>query len=230
MRVQTTNHKQIKYVPPPNHKLTPEEQAKAERMREKLMPAFTDLKSGESLNLEFYDGSRFILQGDESAKPKSFSGIKQFLTAATQELQVAIAAGPSLAVTALGEGVKPVILNGVPWDVSSNVDQWYAPAVRGISVLLSMQKFIEGYKANQAKKDAGIQLTSIDHISTAANGLHMVTSAVGLLGALGSAIPALAPLGRTGVGIGIAGDVGAFAVNWMQYANERRRIKTDDLK
>lgn len=228
MRVQTTKQNQIKYVPPPNRKLTPEEEARRDRIREKLVPAFTDLKDGETLNLEFYDGSKFILEGTEAAKPKSLSGIKAFLTAATQEIQVAVASGPSLAVTALGEGVKPVILNGVPWDVTSNVEQWYTPAVRGISVLLSMQKFIEGWKANQVKKDAGIQLTTIDHISTAANGLHMVTSAVGLLGALGTAIPALAPLGRTGVGIGIAGDVGAFAVNWMQYANERRRIKLDN--
>ena len=178
---------------------------------------------GDSLVVDLHDGRRYRVEGTrDGLATKSLGNMQQFVTAAVQEIQAAIQAGPNLALVGVSEVVKPMVLNNTPYEVSSLVNQWYQPGIQGVSVAISLVNFIKRYQQHEQKKEIGLKPTMTERITLGANALHIATSAVGLAGVVGGALsPALQTYTMPALGIAIAGNVLCFGANWLEYFQER---------
>lgn len=183
------------------------------------------LSSGRNLVVDLGDGHEYTVAGTRiGPAQKTFSALQQFFTAGVQEVQAAINAGPSLALTGATEVVKPMITGGLPYAVASNIDQWYQPGVMGVSVGLSVIKFLKTYKQHQTYREMGETPPIIKTAALVANGAQIATTALGLAGALTAvAIPSMQGFATTAQGIALGGNAVAFGVNWLDYFNERSR-------
>ena len=183
------------------------------------------LAAGRNLVVDLGDGHEYTVAGTRiGPAEKTFSALQQFFTAGVQEVQAAINAGPSLALTGATEVVKPMITGGLPYEVASNINQWYQPGVMGVSVGLSVIKFLKTYKQHQAYREMGETPPIIKTAALVANGAQIATTALGLAGALTAvAVPSLHGFATTAQGIALGGNAVAFGVNWLDYFNERSR-------
>jgi len=192
------------------------------------------LSSGRNLVVDLGDGHEYTVAGTRiGPAQKTFSALQQFFTAGVQEVQAAINAGPSLALTGATEVVKPMITGGLPYAVASNIDQWYQPGVMGVSVGLSVIKFLKTYKQHQTYREMGETPPIIKTAALVANGAQIATTALGLAGALTAvAIPSMQGFATTAQGIALGGNAVAFGVNWLDYFNERSRsyMQLGDVK
>lgn len=230
----------FKSTPPARNSARPEQPAKpqasqqdlvslGERVTEKLKPhMISQLGTGDKVVFQLADGRKVVLENNEQG-PKTanwFTNIKEFLTAAGQEVSIAVNAGPNLTLSLATEAVKPVVLTGVPTDVLGHVDQWYAPAVRGVSIAISLKNFWDRWQANQNTVAAGEKLGAWDKVGIVADGLHVLTSSAGLIGAVGGALfPSFAGAAAVARGVALAGDIGSFAVNGIEYVNKRAEVQ-----
>ena len=183
------------------------------------------LAAGRNLIVDLGDGHEYTVAGTRiGPAEKTFSALQQFFTAGVQEVQAAINAGPSLALTGATEVVKPMITGGLPYEVASNINQWYQPGLMGVSVGLSVIKFLKTYKQHQAFREIGETPPIIKTAALVANGAQIATTALGLAGALTAvAVPSLSGFATTAQGIALGGNAVAFGVNWLDYFNERSR-------
>lgn len=183
------------------------------------------LAAGRNLVVDLGDGHEYTVAGTRiGPAEKTFSALQQFFTAGVQEVQSAINAGPSLALTGATEVVKPMITGGLPYEVAGNIEQWYQPGLMGVSVGLSVIKFLKTYKQHQAYREIGETPPIIKTAALVANGAQIATTALGLAGALTAvAVPSLHGFATTAQGIALGGNAVAFGVNWLDYFNERSR-------
>ncbi len=183
------------------------------------------LAAGRNLVVDLGDGHEYTVAGTRiGPAEKTFSALQQFFTAGVQEVQAAINAGPSLALTGATEVVKPMITGGLPYEVAGNIEQWYQPGLMGVSVGLSVIKFLKTYKQHQAYREIGETPPIIKTAALVANGAQIATTALGLAGALTAvAVPSLHGFATTAQGIALGGNAVAFGVNWLDYFNERSR-------
>lgn len=183
----------------------------------------SQIPEGRSLLIDMGDGHTYRIDGTKiSPAVRSIDAVKQFITAGVQEVQAAIAAGPNLALVGVSQVVKPLVLNGASWEVTAQVDQWYQPGLQAASVGISLVNFVKRYKEEQERREIGQETTTMEKVGLIANGAHIATSAVGLLGAAGAALsPSLASFGPTAAGIALAGNVLTFGVNWLEYFDKR---------
>jgi hypothetical protein len=192
------------------------------------------IPEGRSLIVDLGDGHRYVVEGTKvSPAKKGFSALQQFLTAGVQEVQAAIQAGPSLALTAATEVVKPMVMNNAPYEVAANIDQWYQPGLMGVSVGLSLIKFARTYDAHMMRQTKGQPDSMIQTVGLWANGIHVATTAAGLAGVVGAAlVPSLQGIGATAQGVALAGNVVAFGINWLEYFNNRSQtlMPLDNIK
>jgi hypothetical protein len=106
--------------------------------------------------------------------------------------------------------------------VAAIVNEYYEPALMGASLLLSVNNFTTRYRGMQQRQLRGEQDTSMQKLGLWANGAHVLTSAIGFGGAVGSAlIPALAHWAGPTWGIAVAGNVMSFGINYMEYFSQR---------
>lgn len=182
------------------------------------------IQLGQNLVVDLGDGHRYVVSGTKVGPAhKTFSVISQFITAGVQEVQAAIQAGPSLALTGATEVVKPMVLQNVPYEVSSQIEQWYQPGVMGVSVGLSVIKFIQNYHAHKARQERGKPDSFVQQLGLVASGVHIATCTLGLGGAVvGALVPSLRGAATTAQGVALAGNVVAFGINWLEYFNSRR--------
>ncbi len=183
------------------------------------------LPTDRSLIVDLGDGHEYMVAGTRiGPAQKTFSAMQQFFTAGVQEVQAAINSGPSLALTGATEVVKPMITGGLPYEVASNINQWYQPGLMGVSVGLSVIKFLKSYKQHQQFREMGETPPIIKTAALVANGAQIATSALGLAGALAAvAVPSMSGFATTAQGIALGGNVVAFGVNWLDYFGERSR-------
>ncbi len=201
-----------------------------ERVAEKLKPHMMgQLSAGDKVVFQLLDGRKVVLENHAQDGPKAagwFSNVKEFLTAAGQEVSIAVNAGPNLTLSLATEAVKPVVLQGVPTDVLGHVNQWYTPAVRGVSIAISLKNFIDRWNSNQNTVMAGKKLDTWAKVGIVTDGLHVLTSSAGLIGAVGGALfPSFQTAAAVAKGVAIAGDIGSFAVNGLEYMNKRAEIQ-----
>jgi len=214
---------------PPTQQASQDLVSLGERVTEKLKPhMLTQLGSGDKVVFQLADGRKVVLENPEGGPKTSgwFGNVKEFITAAAQEVGIAVNAGPNLALSGATELVKPVVLTGVGTDVVGHVDQWYQPAVRGVSIAISLKKFWDRWQANQNTVAAGQKLDAWDKVGIVSDGLHVLTSSAGLIGAVGGALfPSLRGAAAVATGVALAGDIGSFAVNGLEYINKRAEIQ-----
>lgn len=174
--------------------------------------------SHQNLVVDLGNGTSYTVQGKQvGTAQKTLDHVAEFITAATQEVQAAIIAGPNLALLGVSEVVKPLVLNGVPPGVTSQVEQWYQPGIQVASVGLSLVNFARRYKEAQGKRTTGMEKAVL-----IANGAHIATSTIGLAGIAAAALlPSLQPYSSAAWGIALAGNVMAFGMNWLDYFQER---------
>lgn len=196
--------------------------------RDKRLTEWVELQSGEitagrSLLVNLGEGHTYRIEGTKiSPAARSIDSIKQFVTAGVQEVQAAIAAGPNLALVGVSQVVKPLVLNGASFEVAAQVDQWYQPGLQAASVGISLVNFVQRYHQEQQRREIGQETTTMEKVGLIANGAHIATSAIGLLGAAGAALsPSLQSFGPTAAGIALAGNVLTFGVNWLEYFDRR---------
>ena len=220
MRIQTNPNPQLpRTTPPPSD--TPS--TADERMLAWAEHNKDQVALGTNLVVAMGNGHQYVVAGTHvGPAQKSLNGIRQFLTAGVQEVQAAIQAGPSLALTAATEVVKPLVLSSAPAEVLPNIDQWYTPGVLGASVGLSVIKFVKTYKESQTRKDMGQSNSLMQTVGLITNGAHLATTTLGLVGVLGAAlVPSMRGFASTAQGVALAGNVVAFGINWMEYFNNR---------
>ena len=194
----------------------------------------TQIALGRNLVVDTGDGHRYEVAGTKiSPAQKSFSALQAFLTAGAQEIEAAIQAGPSLALTSVAQVVKPMVLQNVPYNIVSNIDQWYQPALMGVSVGLSIAKFVNTYDAHLKRQAKGGPSSTIQQVGLWANGLQVLTTTAGLAGVVGAAlVPSLKGIGTTAQGVALAGNVVAFGINWLEYFHNRSQaiVPLEDVK
>lgn len=180
---------------------------------------------GTNLVLDLGDGHEYMVAGTRiNPAQKTFSALQQFFTAGVQEVQAAINSGPSLALTGATEVIKPMITGGLPYGVASNINQWYQPGLMGVSVGLSVIKFLKSYQQHQQFREMGESAPIIKTAALVANGAQIATTTLGLAGALAAAaVPSMSGFATAAQGIALGGNVVAFGVNWLDYFNERSR-------
>ena len=230
MRIQQTPNPQLPRSTKPAGKSPQDNQHVAEWLETNK----AQIPEGRNLIVDTGDGHRYVVGGTKiSPANQSFSAIQQFLTAGVQEVQAAIQAGPSLALTAATEVVKPMVMNNAPYEVAANIDQWYQPGLMGVSVGLSVIKFVKTYDAHKTRKAKGRPDSFMQTVGLWANGAHMATTAAGLAGVVGAAlVPSLRGIGTTAQGVALAGNVVAFGINWLEYFSSRSQtlMPLDDVR
>lgn len=185
----------------------------------------TNLSQGQKMVIDLGDGHRYVVEGTGiTPAQRGFSAIQQFLTAGVQEVQAAIQAGPSLALTGAAEVVKPMVLNNAPYEVVANIDQWYQPGLMGASVGLALVKFISTYNAHKARKAKGQKDTFIQSAGMVTNFVHMAACTAGLGAAItGALVPSLRGATNVVQGVALGTNVVAFGFNWLEYFNNRKQ-------
>lgn len=178
---------------------------------------------GRNLVVDLGDGHQYTVAGTRiGAANKTFGALQQFFTAGVQEVQAAINAGPSLALTGATEVVKPLVLGNAPPEVLGNINQWYQPGLMGVSVGLSVIKFLKSYKEHQQIRELGGTPSIIKTTALIANGAQIANTALGLAGALTAvAVPSMQGFATAAQGIALGGNAVAFGVNWLDYFNTR---------
>lgn len=183
------------------------------------------LPAGQKMVIDMGDGHRYEVEGT-GITPYStrFTAIQQFLTAGVQEVQAAIQAGPSLALTGAAEVVKPLVLQNAPYEVVQNIDQWYQPGLMGASVGLAVVKFISTYNAHKARQAKGQKDSFIQKAGLVTNFVHMAACTAGLGAAItGALVPALRGPANVVQGVAMGTNVVTFGINWLEYFNNRKQ-------
>ena len=98
--------------------------------------------------------------------------------------------------------------------------------MRGVSIAISLKNFIDRWNSNQNTVMAGKKLDTWAKVGIVTDGLHVLTSSAGLIGAVGGALfPSFQTAAAVAKGVAIAGDIGSFAVNGLEYMNKRAEIQ-----
>jgi len=217
MRIQTAPN------PKPPQKL-PDNLSRADKAVVEWAQQQADQVSlGQNLVVDLGDGHQYTVAGTRiGVANKTFGALQQFFTAGVQEVQAAINAGPSLALTGATELVKPMVLNNAPYEVLGNINQWYQPGLMGVSVGLSVIKFLKSYKQHQQLREMGVEPGFMKTTALIANGAQIATTALGLAGALTAvAVPSMHGFATAAQGIALGGNAVAFGVNWLDYFQTR---------
>ena len=169
------------------------------------------LHKDQKLRIEINGSDSIVLQGTND---KSWiDDAKNFAKKAVDQIRIGAQSGPCLALTVAGEAIKPLACLGLSDEQTSAVNSVYTPAVRGLCMVVSGIEMVESWKHHQKSLDKA------DLIDMGISGLHVLTSAAGLAGAVARTLsPSLQQLGTIGLGLAVAGDLITFGRNRMQYS------------
>ena len=194
----------------------------------------SQLKPNQTLTFNVKGGQSFQFKGkpaDSTTADGFIDGAQRTLKTVRQELIVGAQSGPCLALTLAGEITKPIACIGLDSAQMATMNSIYTPALRTVCMAVSGVQMIEGWKRLH-KKEADNKPTSMaDYLNVGINGLHVLTSAAGVAGALASALsPSLGHLANLGVAVAVAGDVLSFGAGRLQYASNRSKLSPADMQ
>lgn len=195
----------------------------------------SQLKPNQTLTFNVKGGPSFQFQGKPNDGQTSVDGFidgaKKTIKSVLQELVVGAQSGPCLALTLAGEVTKPIACAGLDTAHLATVDSIYTPALRTVCMAVSGVQMIESWKRLHKKEADNKPASVADYLNMGINGLHVVTCAAGVAGAMASAFsPSLGHLGGLGVAIAVAGDALSYGANRLQYASDRSKLSSEDMQ
>lgn len=189
-------------------------------MKQTLETWEQQLDRGQIVNVDFADGRRVILKGDQAQA----SGFMNFVNTAIKEIQMGMASAPCASMIAGGDILKPALTFGASPTVAAYVDAIYPTAMHGVCVALSGAQFMHHWHKIKTKREVDEPLTKADYLNMATTALHVATSLAGVVGSVASLLnPELKSWATVGNAIALTGDGLNWAANRISYFDKRRK-------
>jgi hypothetical protein len=192
------------------------------------------LKPDQMLTFRIPGSQSFTLQGKETPPAGAdgiLDGVTKTVKSVLSELIVGAQSGPCLALTLAGAVTKPIACLGLDSVQMATVNSIYTPALRGVCMAVSGVQMVESWKRLHKKEADNKPASTADYLNMGLNGLHVMTCAAGVAGAIAGAVsPSLGHLANLGLSIAVAGDILSLGANRLQYVSDRSKLNSEDMQ
>ncbi|MBI3929062.1 MAG: hypothetical protein HY319_26195 [Armatimonadetes bacterium] len=177
------------------------------------------LSTTDRFSVEINGQNVCTLTGDSPGALERFGiGAKQALNFATREVAGIASADPAFAFSQAARAVKPIVLQGIPDEFQGVTEQYFVPMLRAVQIGFNVKRFIDKWREG---RDPERPRTLVNEVGTAFAGAHIVTDALGIVGAIGTTVPALSAVSGPFMAAAVAGDIAHFSFNMMEYVVQR---------